>query len=308
MDRRGFLSQVLPAATLALAASRVPAAGKSQPALVITPLADRLTLISGCGGNVTLFNSPEGVLLVDGGVQSRSAHLLQAVRKITGTSRVHTLFNSHWHADQTGCNGRLGAAGTRIIAHENTRLWLTTDVESRWEQRVYPPLPKIAHPTQTFYTTGSLQFGGEQIDYGYLPQAHTDGDLYVYFRNANVLVAADVVSVGAFPIIDYCTNGWIGGLATAMQSLLDVSNANTQIIPGLGLPQQQSHLTTELAMLNTMKQRLSRMMAQGMSAAEMIAAAPGREFEAQWGDASLFIANAYPGMAHRAGELGMSIV
>jgi cyclase len=307
MNRRGFLMQALPAA-LALAATRAPAAGKSPAEPVITPLADRLTLISGCGGNVTVFHSPEGVLLVDGGARAQSARLRKAVQKITGTGRVHTLFNTHWHADQTGSNGELGAAGTRIIAHENTRLWLTTEVESTWERRVYAPLPKIAQPNQTFYTTGSLQFGGEQIDYGYLPQAHTDGDLYVHFRKANVLVAADVVSVGAFPIIDFSTNGWIGGLATAMQSLLDVSDANTQIVPGLGLPQQREHLNAELAMLTTMKQRLSRLLAQGLSAAEMIAAAPAREFEAQWGDASLFIANAYPGMAHRTGELGVSIV
>ena len=191
-----------------LAATRSVAAGAADAELVIQPLAANLSLISGAGGNVVLLNSPDGVLLVDGGAREHSARLLKAVRTIAGTARVHTLFNTHWHADQTGSNATLGAAGTRIIAHEYTRQWLTTDVESKWEQRVYQPLPKIAQPNQTFYTTGSLEFGGEKIDYGHMPQAHTDGDIYVYFRKANVLVAGDVVSVGRFPIIDYCTNGW----------------------------------------------------------------------------------------------------
>jgi glyoxylase-like metal-dependent hydrolase (beta-lactamase superfamily II) len=230
------------------------------------------------------------------------------VRRIAGTSRVHTLFNTHWHAGQTGSNAQLGAAGTRIIAHEYTRLWLTTDVESKWEQRVYQPLPKIAQPNQTFHTTGTLEFGGEQIDYGHLPQAHTDGDIYVFFRKANVLVAGDVVSVGRFPIIDYCTNGWIGGVVTALQSLIELAGPATQVVPGLGLPQNREHLRAEHAMLNTIKTRLSRLMAQGMSAKEMMAEAPAREFEPQWGDPSLLINNSYPGMAHRAGELGVSIV
>ncbi len=308
MDRRSFLTRVMPAATLALAAARVPAASPARAGLVIKPLAENLTLISGAGGNVTLLRSPEGVLMVDGGAREHSAELLKAVRTIAGTASVHTLFNTHWHADQTGSNATLGAAGTRIIAHENTRLWLTTDVESKWEQRVYQPLPKIAQPNQTFYTTGSLDFGGEKIDYGYLPQAHTDGDIYVFFRKANVLVAADIVSVGSFPIIDYCTNGWIGGVVTALQSLIDLADANTQIVPGLGQPRDREYLRTEQTTLNTIKTRLSKMMAQGMSAKEMIAAAPAKEFETEWGDATLLINNSYPGMAHRAGELGVSIV
>jgi glyoxylase-like metal-dependent hydrolase (beta-lactamase superfamily II) len=230
------------------------------------------------------------------------------VREIAGTDRVHTLFNTHWHADQTGSNATLGAAGTRIIAHENTRLWLSTEVESRWESRVYQPLPKIAQPNQTFYTTGSLEFGGEKIDYGHLGQAHTDGDIYVFFRKANVLVAGDVVSIGRYPLIDYCTNGWIGGVVTALNSLVELADASTQVIPGLGLPQNREYLKAEHSVLNTIKTRLSRLMAQGMSAKEMIEAKPAQEFEAQWGDPQLLINNSYPGMAHRAGELGVSIV
>jgi cyclase len=309
MDRRNFLNHVVPAATIALAA-RVSAAAPAplQAGLVTTPLGGNLTLISGAGGNVTLLKSSAGVLMVDGGAREHSAGLLKAVRDIAGTDRVHTLFNTHWHADQTGSNATLGTAGTRIIAHENTRLWLTTDVESKWEGRIYQPLPKVALPTQTFYTTGSLEFGDEKIDYGHLGQAHTDGDIYVYFRNANVLVAGDVVSVGSYPIIDYCTNGWIGGVVTALNSLMELADANTRIVPGLGKPQSREYLKSEHTTLNTIKTRLSRMMAQGMSAKEMIAAKPAEDYRALWGDPEFLIRNSYPGMAHRAGELGVSIV
>jgi cyclase len=308
MNRRRFLVEVVPATAMALAMAGARAAGSGNTQLVIKPLSPNLTLISGAGGNVVVLRSSEGVLMVDGGAREHSAALLKAVRDIAGTDRVHTLFNTHWHADQTGSNATLGAAGTRIIAHENTRLWLTTDVECKWENRVYQPLPKIAQPNQTFYTTGSLEFGGEKIDYGHLGQAHTDGDIYVFFRKANVLVAGDVVSVGSFPIIDYSSNGWIGGVVTALNSLVELADANTQIIPGLGSPQNRDYIKAEHAMLNNIKTRLSRMMAQGMSAKEMIAANPAQEYLAQWGDPTLLISNSYPGMAHRAGDLGVSIV
>ncbi len=310
MKRRQFIG-VMPAALATVAALRpltLLARASSEASPEVTQLRERLWLITGCGGNVTVFDSPEGVLLVDGGAAAHSKRLLVEVRRLTGKERVHTLFNTHWHHDQTGSNETLGKSGARIIAHENTRLWLTTDVDSKWEQRVYQPLPKIAQPNQTFYTDGTLQFGGERIDYAYLPQAHTDGDIYVYFRNADVLVASDVAAAGAFPIIDYVTNGWIGGMTTATQTLVALAGERTRIVAGHGAPLTKTQLNAEYAMLNTMKQRLSKLIAQGKGAEEMIAARPAQEFEAEWGDPTLLIRNSYPGMANRARDLGVAIV
>ena len=276
--------------------------------LTVTDVADRIFVISGGGGNVTVFNSSEGILLVDGGSPERSADVLKLVKQRTGSLRVHTLFNTHWHWDQTGSNLELGRAGTRIVAHENTRLWLSTDVDSKWQQRVYKRLPPKARPNETFYTTGSLTFGGATLEYGYLPQAHTDGDIYVHFKEANVLVAGDVLSVGAYPVIDYCTNGWIGGMVNATQLLRGLCNPSTRVIPGMGAPQASAALEAEHAMLDTLKTKLSELLAQGMSAKDMLDAAATREFDAQWGDPSLFVANVWPGLVERARELGVHIV
>jgi cyclase len=301
---------VLPAAGVAVALPgwvSTAHAGRA-PELTVTPLTEKLLLICGGGGNVTVFNSPEGVLMVDGGSPEASSQVLRLVKKHTGASKVHTLFNTHWHWDQTGSNRTLGKAGTRIIAHENTRLWLSTEVNSKWQNRVFKPLPREALPNQTFYTTGSLAFGGEQIDYGYLPQAHTDSDIYVFFRQANVLVAGDVLSVGSYPIIDYSTNGWIGGLADAAQALVGLCKPDTRVIPGIGPVQARTDLEAEGQMLTTLKPRLAKLLAQGMSAQDMIDAAPTKEFDAHWGDPTLFVANAWPGLVQRARELGVSIV
>lgn len=303
MDRRTFLT-VLPASA---AGFWLPAYAAGNP-VHLTPLGPKLTLLSGGGGNVVVFDSPDGVLLVDGGSPEQSANVLAAVRTLTGASSVHTLFNTHWHWDQTGSNRTLGPAGTRIIAHENTRLWLGTDADVKWQKRVYPRLPAKARPNQTFYTTGTLAFGGEQIDYGYLAQAHTDSDIYVHFRKANVVVAGDVLSAGAYPIIDYSTGGWIGGLADATRQLLALGNAGTQFIPGTGPVLALADVQAERDMLLAVQQRLAKLLAQGMSVADMIQAAPTHDYDAKWGDASLFIANAWPGLVARARELGVSIV
>jgi cyclase len=310
MNRREWLRQVMPVAGVALALPTwaLAAEKKKKAELVATPLTERIQLITGDGGNIIVFNSPDGVLLVDGGSPERAADVLRFVKKITGASKVHTLFNTHWHWNHTGSNRALGRAGTRIIAHENTKLWLSAEVNSKWQNRVFEPLPREALPTQTFYTTGSLDFGGEKIEYGHLPQAHTDGDIYVFFRNANVLVGGGVLTVGAYPIPDYSTGGWIGGLANATQTLLGLCNPETRVIPGVGPVQARADVQAENEMLTTLKTRLAKLLARGMSVQDMIKAAPTKEFDERWGDPTLFITTAWPGLVQRARELGVSIV
>lgn len=130
----------------------------------------------------------------------------------------------------------------------------------------------------------------------------------MFFRNANVLVAGDVIAVGLYPIIDYSTNGWLGGMLDATKTLAGLADAKTQIVPGTGPIQARADVEAERDMLATMKLRLSQLLAQGMSVADMLAATPSREFDARWGDPSLFIANAFPGLTQRARELGVNIV
>ena len=309
MQRRQFITGVLPA-TVAVCTPWVSlsSASAAEVGLQVTALAPGLSLISGGGGNVVVLDTAAGVLLVDGGSPEQSPSVLQAVRKLTGKATVHTLFNTHWHWDQTGSNKTLGAAGTRIIAHENTRLWLGTEANVKWQQRIYPRLPVQARPNKTFYTNDTLQFGGEQIDYGYLPQAHTDGDIYVHLRKANVIVAGDVLSRDSYPVIDYSTGGYIGGLTDAAKALLQLGNEQTRYVPGSGALLSRTDLQAQADMLAAVQSRLSKLLAQGMSAKDMVDAAPTQDLDARWGDATLFVRNAWPGLVARARELGVSIV
>ena len=150
---------------------------------------------------------------------------LKLALKSVARSKVQTLFNTHWHPDQTGSNERLGKAGTQIIAHENTKLWLGRKITVDWLPAVHPALPKIALPNRSFYTTDTLAFGGEDIAFGHLGQAHTDGDLYVHLPKANVLVAGGVVSSDGWPVLDWQCGGWIGGLVGAQDRLLKIANS-----------------------------------------------------------------------------------
>ncbi len=199
-----------------------PAKDSPQRPIKATSLGGNLTLISGAGGNVVTLGSKEtGALMVDGGSAERSGALLKEVAKATGTSKVGVLINTHWHPDQTGSNERLGKSGATIISHENTKLWLGRPIKTSWPPKPFGPLPPKARPTKTTYTNDAIQFAGEDVQYGYMLQAHTDGDIYVYFKNANVLVAGGVVSADGWPRLDWETGGWIAGLVAGYDKLAE---------------------------------------------------------------------------------------
>ena len=289
-------------ATLTLARRAFSAAGDSP--ITAERITDNITLLSGAGGNITVLSNSEGLLLVDGSLPERAADLMKFLDERFKGQRIAAAFNTDWHLEHTGSNEALRKAGAKIIAHENTKLWIGADFVSDWQNRRYKPRPTQAFPTETFYTNGKMTFGGEPIEYGYMAQAHTDGDIYVFFPKQNVLVAGDVLAVGQYPILDYVTGGWVGGLQNANQALLKIVNAETRIVPGSGPVQTRADLQAQSDMCNAMRDRLVKLMRQGMGPQDMIAAAPSKEFDAKWGNPELFIRNAYRGMWGHVRELG----
>ncbi len=266
-------------------------------------LTDNVALFTGAGGNVVVLSGPDGLLMVDGGLPERSAELLRLVRKQPELP-VQMLFNTHWHYDHTGSNEALGKAGARILAHENTKLWLGGDFYVEWEQRAYKPRPAQALPNETFYTSGKTSFGSEEVVYDYLPRAHTDGDIAVFLPRHNVLVAGDLVTVGSYPVLDYTTGGWLGGMVDATKALIERSDDRTRIVPGKGPVQTKADLQAQLEMLTAVKDKLVAMMRKGMGADDMLAQQATREFDAKWGDPTLFVSNAYKGLWAHVRELG----
>jgi glyoxylase-like metal-dependent hydrolase (beta-lactamase superfamily II) len=279
-------------------------AAPASSAVVATPLTEHITQLSGLGGNVVVLAGSDGLLLVDGGLAERTGELLRFLEKAYPGRHVKTLFNTHWHWDHSGANERLARVGARIIAHENTKLWLGADIYIDWQDRSYAPRPRQAWPTETFYTSGKLTFADEEVLYGYLPRAHTDGDIYVFFQKSNVLAAGCVLSVGSYPVLDYPTGGWIGGMLEANNTLLKLCNEDTRIVPGVGPVQKLADLKSQRDMLATLRERLVGLMKKGYGIDDWVADPPTREFDASWGDPKQFLINAYHGLWGHVRELG----
>jgi glyoxylase-like metal-dependent hydrolase (beta-lactamase superfamily II) len=266
------------------------------------PLRDGLTMLETAEANMLLLRTPAGGVLVDSGAPGQAKALSQAVADELGGEPLAALFNTHWHLDHTGANDVFGKAGTtRIIAHESTRLWMSTEYYVDWQDTTYAPRAAEALPNDTFYSSDPQPFvldvGGERIEYGHLREAHTDGDIYVRFRERNVIAAGGAVGGGSYPIIDYATGGWIGGLIDANQKLLEIANEDTLIVGHAGFVQTRAQLRDQHEMLRTMRERIEGLMRKGKSAAEMIASGVTKDFDGRYGtDGALFIRNAYEGL------------
>lgn len=268
------------------------------PPLRVEGLRGNVLQLGGGGGNVVLLGGQAGVAMIDSGSPEHGRAVQAFVAERFGGAPVEWLFNTHWHLDHTGGNEAVARAGTRIVAHENTRLWMSTEFYVDWQSRMYEPRPPAARPTQTFYSSDpqplELEYGGERIQYGLLREAHTDGDIYVRFLNQNVIVAGGAATVGEYPTLDYITGGQLGGLIDATQSLVDMSDAETLIVPARGPSLRRRDLEAQHDMAVTVRDRMQRLARQGRSAKEMLVEGITREFDGRWGgDPERFVVNAY---------------
>jgi cyclase len=284
VDRRRFL--YLGAAALVVRGGRLQAA--QAPRITTTDLGGA-TLLQGAGGNVVALPGPDGALMIDGGGAANADALLAAVRNATKSSRIHTLINTHWHPDQTGANEAVGKSGGVIVAHEKTKMMVSNTVYSAigFTSRV-PPLAKEGRPTKVVRGDGTMEFGGQPIEYGYMPAAHTDGDLFVYFPKLNLLAAGGVVSAEEWPLLDYKNGAWLGGRVRALERLAKVVKPDTRVVPATGRIMTGADIVRHRDIYQKLFATMIAYLNMGLGPEDAVERNPLKEYEKEFGDASDF--------------------
>jgi glyoxylase-like metal-dependent hydrolase (beta-lactamase superfamily II) len=256
---------------------------------------DGFVMLTGAGGNVLVRTASAGQVLVDGGAAAFTDAVLKRLRELPGAGRVTTVFNTHWHREQVGGNLAFGRSEATIIAHEKTRAHLATDYYLQDEDRYEKAVPAAAHPTVTFFTGDQTLAGSERIEYGHLVEAHTDGDIYVFFRDANVLAAGDAISPLKDPVLDWFGGGWLGGRADSQEKLLKLSNAETRIVPSYGPVVGRAELQAEFDMTRVLFDRMLDLVRKGMSAQDMLDAGLMKDLSRTFRDPFRFTYDAHKG-------------
>ena len=266
-------------------------ARQASPRISTTDLGGA-TLLQGAGCNVIAMPGPaaaDGALLIDGGLAANADALLAAVRAATGSSRIQTLINTHWHPEQIGANESVGRGGGVVFAHEKTKIALSHTIYSAIgiEGRV-APLPEPARPNKTTRGDGSMEFAGQQIDYGYMPAAHTDGDLYVHVPKMNLLVAGGVVSAETWPMLDYLNGAWLGGRVRALERLANLVRPDTRVVPAQGRMMTGKEIVRHRDMYQELFATMIGYLNMGLGPEDAVQRNPLKAYEGEFGDASDF--------------------
>lgn len=218
----------------------------AQGTIDVADVAPGLKVLRVSGVNVVTLATNAGSVVVDSGPAAAKDQLLAALRELGGADgNVAALVNTHWHPDQTGANEALGTAGATIFAHDKTRQRLRAGWYVPAEDRYEKPLPPAALPTKTFHTDDSATVGDVRIEFGYLLEAHTDGDAYVRFPEANVIAAGDAISPDRDPVLDWFGGGWLGGRVDSLKKLVALGDARTRYVPSVGPPVGRAEVQAE---------------------------------------------------------------
>jgi cyclase len=275
-------------------------------------LTDRIYVLDGGDANVLAFSASgsggDGLVVVDSGAPKSGDQVMAGLKNVAAGAKVQTLFNTHYHLDQTGNNEVFAAAGAKIVAHERTLQWMSSDYWVPAEERYEKARPKAARPTETFLTTGSMKAGDEQIDYGYLILAHTNGDIYVHFRNSNVIAVGDVASPLRDPALDWFTGAWIGGRVDAMDTVLKLANEQTRIVPAYGPIMTQAEFKAERDMMEQVRDRLFKQVREGDGPKDMLEGGVLKGLARTWKDPYKFLYDACKGLWAHEDKLGPNVV
>lgn len=194
-------------------------------------LFDKLHVLQGAGGNITLLHGPDGTFQFDSDLPDTAAAVFKASQQFGPTK---LLVNTHWHYDHVGGNETFGKTGVLIASHENTLRRLSTTQNLEAFKTVVPPYAKPAWPIVTFDQHLNLQGNGEEIHLHHIENAHTDTDVIAHLPGLNVVVTGDLYFNGVYPFVDYSSKGWLGGMIAGIDRVLKLTDAKTKVIPGHG--------------------------------------------------------------------------
>jgi glyoxylase-like metal-dependent hydrolase (beta-lactamase superfamily II) len=273
------------------------AAGSS--AITVKAIRGSVSMLEGSGGNIGVLSGPDGMLMVDAGIAVSQKKLEKALSSIAVTP-VKYLINTHWHWDHTDGNGWVHATGVTIIAHPNTAKHLAETIRvSEWGH-TFVPVADGYRPTMLVELRKDLTFGGETVRTRYYGPSHTDGDLSVYFVNADVLMTGDTWWNGLYPFIDYVAGGSVDGMIRAANANMSMSGDRTLIIPGHGPAGNRGQLVEYRDMLVAIREQVAELKKEGKTLDQAIAATPTDRYDRKYGQGvikpALFVTLVYRGI------------
>jgi|KBSMisStaDraftv2_1062788.scaffolds.fasta_scaffold63122_2 glyoxylase-like metal-dependent hydrolase (beta-lactamase superfamily II) len=247
-----------------------------------TDLGRGVYLLGWQGGDSLILVGDDGVLLVDTSVAPMGDKIKAAIARVSDKP-IKLIINTHAHADHFGANEALAKGGASIIAHDNLRERMAKGQYLAAFNQTIPPSPPAALPTLTYSDAMTVYFDGETVQLFHPPGAHTDNDTLVRFKRANVIHASGTIGGdGGYPFFDMSSGGSLAGMIVAESKMLSLSDDKTRIVADEGDPASIETLKASRDMLVTLSARVQKLIDEGRSEDEAVAAKPTKDFDARW--------------------------
>jgi glyoxylase-like metal-dependent hydrolase (beta-lactamase superfamily II) len=268
------------------AASPPPPVDFSKVEIKTTDLGDNVYMLEGQGGNITVAVAKDGIIMVDGEFAPLHDKIKSAVAAVSNQP-IKYLVNSHFHGDHTGGNEPFAKDGVTVVAEINVRNRLAAGTSNGLTGAKTPPAPQGALPSKTYTGAFKIRLPGRVADLEHIANAHTDGDTYIWFKTANVLSTGDTFTNGRYPNIDFANGGNIKGMIAATDAYLKLTNAKSRIVPGHGPIADKAARMEYRTMLITARDRMAKLVKQGKSEDDVMAAKPFSDLDAKWAPTEL---------------------
>ena len=253
----------------------------SKVEIKTTDLGDHVYMLEGQGGNITVAVAKDGIIMVDGEFAPLHDKIRAAIATVSNQP-IKYLINTHFHGDHTGGNEPFAKDGVIIVAHDNVKKRLAAGTTNGLTGVKTPPAPEAALPSKTYTGTFKIRLPGRVADLKHIANAHTDGDTYVWFKSSNVLSTGDTFTNGRYPNIDFANGGNIKGMIAVADTYLKMTNDKSRIVPGHGPVADKAALVAYRTMLVTARDRMEKLVKDGKSEDDVIAAKPFADLDAKW--------------------------
>ncbi len=254
----------------------------SQVKISVVPIVPGVYMLQGSGGNIGLSVGKDNAFVIDDEYAPLTDRIKAAIATVT-PNPVRFVVNTHWHGDHTGGNENMATGGAILVAQENVRHRMSTAQFNTLFNSTTPPSPAAALPVITFADGISFYVNGDSVQVTHVKNAHTDGDVLVMFRGANVIHMGDTYFNGIYPYIDVSSGGSLNGIIGAADRALAMTNDATKIIPGHGPLGDRASLMEYRKVMVAVRQRVGALIAKKRTLPQIIAAKPLADFDATWG-------------------------
>lgn len=257
-------------------------------------LGENFHVLFGVGGNILVSIGPNGVLIVDDQFPQMVPKYKAKIGELGGGA-VNFAINTHWHFDHADGNQVLGPEGTWLVAHETSRQMMMKNnvINLVTQRRDQPAYAETALPVVTYDDKMRFHFNGERIDLMHFGPAHTTGDTAVIFREHKVVHMGDVYNNAGYPFIDVDNGGSLNGVIEFTSKVLEEIDSTYMVVPGHGPIADAQALTDYVAMLKTVRDRVSALIGSGATLEQVEASRPTAEWDARKGSPKNFLNRAY---------------